>query len=58
LDALSRGGLADDGGSGVDTKPLNLREVSTVARKRKRRNVLGKDFNMPPTLNNMAWIKA
>ncbi|KAK4030730.1 hypothetical protein OUZ56_024069 [Daphnia magna] len=43
-------------GSGVDTKPLNFREVSTVASKRKRRTVLGKDFNLPPALNNMAGL--
>ncbi|EFX76738.1 hypothetical protein DAPPUDRAFT_248393 [Daphnia pulex] len=36
--------------------PLNLREVSTVASKHKRRNLLGKDFNLPPALNNMAGL--
>jgi hypothetical protein len=30
--------------------------VSTVASKRKRRNVLGKDFNLPPALKNMAGL--
>jgi hypothetical protein len=30
--------------------------VSTVASERERRNVLGKDFDLPPSLNNMASL--
>jgi hypothetical protein len=30
--------------------------VSAIASERERRNVLGKDFNLPPALNNMASL--